>query len=148
MLDMRSADSCTRTCLANEMRKTQLEAVCIKCGAWKSAPFNSCPSCGFDPKKNEHDFVKSVYLSLGRFEDETERVGYTSALQEYSQTLQSGGEISFDPVEIERLREQKRTFEAVPTKAAWLAILRFFLPGIIFLAFLIGLLVLLKFITN
>jgi len=46
--------------------------------------------------------------------------------------------------ELDRLRKQKHLVEAVPMSAVWGAVFRFFLPAVIFLAILWGLVILLE----
>jgi len=120
------------------------EAICLECGRWKSAPFAGCSACGFVPKPGSDDELKSVYLSLGRYDNGGEREKYRAQLCEMAGTIASGGSISFDAKEIARLSEQRNQFRSASTSAAWLAVMRFFLPAVLFLGALVLLIIFLK----
>jgi len=112
-------------------------AICIQCGETKKAAYQKCNACGFDPAQREEDLVKSVYLSVGRYEDEEDRQRYLEELRLMGRTLREGDEmIEYDPLELNRLEKQRRVIDAIPTSAPWGAVLRFLLPGIILLAIL------------
>jgi hypothetical protein len=106
------------------------EAVCLKCGQWKNAPYSKCQSCGFQPRPGSDDEIKSVYLSLGRFEDASDRKDYVNELRELASQIQNQAPITFDEAELYRLQQQRRLFQSASSKQAWLAMLRLFLPAI------------------
>ena len=108
-------------------------SVCMSCGHEKKAPYKKCPSCGFDPAKDEADMVKSVYLSLGRYDNEDEQERYCQELQCISAALARGEQISYEEEELKRLKAQKKEVESVKLWRVWLYVFWAFLPGIAFL---------------
>jgi hypothetical protein len=110
----------------------------------KRQPWSTCRDCGFDPERREEDLVRSVYLSIGRFDEDDERKRYRTKLDEVGQAIRRGEQPAFDEAELERLRAQKAAVEAVPPSAAWNAVLWFFLPGIGVLLVLVAMLIALK----
>jgi hypothetical protein len=118
------------------------EAVCLRCGAWKRTVTQSCSSCGFAPKEDQ-DLLKSVYLSVLRYDDEEDRNTYKTTLDELASKLRADGEIEFDEDELARLRQRLKGFQSVSSRQVWGAVFRFFLPGLFFLG---GLLLLLYFV--
>ena len=119
-----------------------MNAICIRCGTSKRAPWLVCRTCRLRPVGE--DLVKSVYCSVGRFESADEQAEYRAALERHRETLRSGGSIAFDEGELDRLRRQSRLTAAVRARRVWGAVFRFFLPGIAFLGLLFGLVALLK----
>jgi hypothetical protein len=84
--------------------------------------------------------VRSVYLSVGRFDDEASADAYRRELDSIGATLQKGQTISFDEDELIRLRAQKRTFESIPVSAVWRTIvMRILLPAVLFIGGLFAL---------
>jgi hypothetical protein len=81
--------------------------------------------------------VRSVYLSLGRFEGELERDRYAAELTETAATLKTGGAVAFIPSELERLSKQLRVVRSVTPRMAWGAIGRLFLPAAVFIVALV-----------
>ena len=94
--------------------------------------------------KDEDALVKSVYLSSGRYEDEEERARYMEELDGIGALIRNGRPPSFDLQELKRLQQQKRDVESVSWLSVFYALFRIFLPGIIFLAILYGLILLLR----
>jgi len=119
------------------------QAVCIRCGAWKRWPPERCRDCGFEPSE-ERDLSKSLYLSKARPENADEPTDIEALLEQASATLRSGGTVQYDADELQRLSERLRDFRSVSSRQVWATLLRFFLPGILFLAALFGLLYLLR----
>lgn len=119
-------------------------AICIKCGTEKTAPWKKCQNCRFDPSKNEDDLVKSVYLSSGRYEDQEKQKKYMHELDNIGELIKNGQSPSFDSDDLERLREQKHDVESISLLTVFKTLFRLFLPAIIFLAILYGLLLFLK----
>lgn len=119
------------------------QAVCIRCGAWKRWPPEKCRRCGFEPS-DDVDLSKSLYLSKARFDDADERADLGPFLEEASATLRAGGTVQYDPAELQRLSERLSDFRSVSSRQVWGAVFRFFLPGILLLAALFGLLYLLR----
>ena len=118
-------------------------AICSNCGNEKKEPQLICKACGHDPTASEEEMVKAVYLSLGRFENESDQQSYKSQLQSYSAHIKSGQSIEYEPNEIQRLTHQKHLVESVSTTDVWLYLAKFFFPAIIFIAslFILGYLV-------
>lgn len=104
-------------------------ALCIRCGAHKKMPWKACPACGLDPSSDSEMMVKSVYLSVGRFDEPEAHDKYEHELDEISAQLQSGAAISFDPAELQRLDEQRQMVESVTRGQVYGALFRFLLPG-------------------
>jgi uncharacterized membrane protein YvbJ len=50
-----------------------VNALCPRCGTPKKRPWKKCSNCGLDPANDEDALVKSVYLSVERFEDADDR---------------------------------------------------------------------------
>jgi len=119
-------------------------SICINCGEKKPAPWKSCKACGHDPRIQEEDLVKSVYLSTGRFEDGNEKADYVSVLQALAQTLKEGKQVTYDQDDMDRLSRQRAAIEDVDSKTVWGAVFRFFLPALVLIAVLVLLLVVLK----
>jgi hypothetical protein len=116
------------------------DAVCVKCGAPKPQAWSRCGGCAFDPSDDNESLVRSVYLSVGRFDDEASADAYRRELDSIGATLQKGQTISFDEDELIRLRAQKRTFESIPVSAVWRTIvMRILLPAVLFIGGLFAL---------
>jgi len=84
--------------------------------------------------------VKSVYLSLGRYDTEEERTRYRAELDTISRQLGAGEEIKFDRAELERLRRQKADVDSTGDWSLFRYLVRLFLPGIVIVLLLIGIL--------
>ncbi len=120
------------------------EAICLRCGVDKHQPWSACRSCNYDPMSDEEALVKSVYLSVGRFEDGDERREYQRELDEVARDIQQGHDPEFDEAELQRLRAQKADVESVPASTVWNAAFRLFLPGVGILVLLFCILMVLK----
>jgi hypothetical protein len=111
-------------------------------------PFE-CASCGFRPEEGSKDEVKSVYLSLGRYEDlydnDANEERYRSELEKSSALIKAGGEIDFDEKELQRLEEQRRLVYSVTTVQILYGLFRLFLPAFIIIGVLTLLYYLLKY---
>lgn len=118
-------------------------AVCLKCGESKDAPYKRCNQCGFNPTDDD-SLVKSVYLSVGRYDTPDEQSRYEYELNELAKEIRSGHEIAFDRVDIDRLRRQKIEVESVSDAGVLRYLLRVFFPGLLVLLILVGVLVVLK----
>jgi hypothetical protein len=112
-------------------------ALCPRCGTSKKRAWAMCRNCGLDPADDEEALVKSVYLSVGRFDDGDDRRRYREELDELGARIRAGESPAFDEAELERLRKQKRLVESVPASAVWGAVFRLFLPVIIVVAVLV-----------
>ena len=117
-----------------------MRAICLKCGSNKSQPCERCEACSFRPSENSDDLVKSVYLSLGRYDTEEERTRYRAELDTISRQLGAGEEIKFDRAELERLRRQKADVDSTGDWSLFRYLVRLFLPGIVIVLLLIGIL--------
>ena len=114
-----------------------IQAICIRCGERKRAAYQRCGHCEFDPSQNGDDLVKSVYLSLDRYEGDDDRRRYEGELVLMGRALREGGElIDYEPAELSRLRAQKQLVDSIPPRAVWDAVFRLFLPAVIFLGIL------------
>ena len=82
------------------------DAVCLRCGASKRMPQRRCSGCGWDPTEDPDTdaLVKSVYLSIGRFEKVEDQEAYRKILETTGEAIRSGEHPGFDEAEIERLR--------------------------------------------
>lgn len=83
------------------------KAICLRCGQAKRAPWQVCLDCKFDPNGDAESLIKSVYLSAGRFDDNDAIKKYETVLEQFSQKIKNGKEISFDPSDLDRLRLQR-----------------------------------------
>lgn len=90
----------------------------------------------------ESTHVKSVYLSIGRFDDEDDWDRYSAELAKVGKAIARGEPVDFDEDELERLLQQKRDVESVTTLDVVSFLFRAFLPGVAFLAVLWGFLLL------
>jgi len=110
------------------------KAICISCGTAKGAPWRTCPRCGLDPTRDDELLVRSVYLSTSRYTgDECEEaLAYSKKLDDLGRMLSSGGKIEYDESEIARLWSQLKLIRSIPRSAVWGALLRFLLPGLVF----------------
>jgi len=88
--------------------------------------------------------VKSVYLSSGRFDSESEKKNYDEKLNEYSERLRSGLSIEYDEDDIVRLHKQLAEVEGFDDNSILSYLFRVFFPGILLVLFLIGVLLILK----
>lgn len=103
------------------------EAICIRCGGFKSDPWERCRFCGLDPKRDVDTLAKSVYLSIRRFEDEEMNQKYRKRLQIISDIIRDGKDIYYDDTELRRLVMQRRIISNVPWYAPWLVIFKMLL---------------------
>lgn len=106
------------------------EAICLRCGAAKSRPWQKCRRCGFSPEADQDCLVKSVYLSVARFDDSARAAEYEAVLDVVGKRIRAGHEPEFDLAELDRLAKQREVVESVPMSAVWGALFRFFLPGL------------------
>jgi hypothetical protein len=120
------------------------DALCLKCGEPKGLPWKRCRSCNFDPTGDEESLVRSVYLSVARFNEAAASGSYRKQLDAMGAALRAGQSIDFDPGELARLRRERAALESVPISAVWLTIVRFFLPAVLFIGGLLGLSYLLR----
>ena len=123
------------------------DAVCVKCGASKRQAWGRCGGCAFDPSDDDESLVRSVYLSVGRFDDEGAADAYRRELDSIGAALQRGQTISFNEDELIRLRAQKATLESIPVSAVWMTIfVKIVLPAALFIGGLFGLKYMLRFL--
>jgi hypothetical protein len=120
------------------------DAVCIRCGNRKRAPWRRCRRCGLDPTGDPEALVRSVYLSTGRFDAPDAKRSWSAALDAIADGIEAGSAPDFDEAELRRLRAQRDAVRSVAPSAVWGAVLRLFLPGIVFLAILYGVVLLLR----
>ena len=114
-------------------------AVCLRCGSQKGSPRRPCSSCRFDPSLDASDLIKSVYLSVGRYDDSDRQAEYTKELEGVGERIRRGEAPVFDAAELTRLERQRASIRAVPPSAVWRALLEFFLPALGFLVLIFGL---------
>jgi hypothetical protein len=114
------------------------QAICLKCGHAKRRPAERCKHCGLDPEVDDDTLVKSVYLSLGRFDDASRHEAYSKELEALARDIKAGRPLALDPAELERLRSQLGQVRSVPASAVWGALFRFLLPGIVVFGILIA----------
>jgi len=114
-----------------------VNALCTGCGTPKNKPWKRCRGCGLDPTQDEDVLVKSVYLSVERFQDGDDRRRYAKQLDELGVRMRAGEEPAFEPAALEKLRKQKRLVESVPNSAVWGAVFRLFLPAIVVMVVLV-----------
>ena len=76
--------------------------------------------------------AKSIYLSTERFAGlDDEPAGWWSELANLQLSLKSGEKIAYDEAELARIAAAREAARGAP---AWIALFRFFLPGILFVA--------------
>lgn len=120
-----------------------MHAACLKCGEGKDAPHDRCSWCGYQPVGDD-DLVKSVYLSLGRYDTQSERSQYAHELERIAQQIRIGHSPIFDAVELVRLQKQRLDVETVDDLGVLRYLIHFLLPGILIVAGLFGVLAVLK----
>jgi hypothetical protein len=118
------------------MASKKVRAVCIACGANKEDAWEPCDQCGLNPESDEGSLIKSVYLSVGRYEDEDDRERYATELLEIANRIRKGDVIEYLPTELARLSEQKKFVDSVTGWHLVLYLLRVFLPGILIVVML------------
>ena len=76
--------------------------------------------------------AKSIYLSTERFAGlDDEPTGWWSELGNLQRLLKSGEKIAYDEAELARIAATREAARGAP---AWIALFRFFLPGMLFVA--------------
>ena len=124
-------------------RVNNVYAVCLRCGTTKKVPYAQCDDCGFQPTDDD-SLIKSVYLSLGRYDTPADQSKYDYELKRLASELSSGQEIEFDGEDLARLRRQKIEVDSVDDGSVLRYLLRVFFPGLLFLLVLTGVLIVLK----
>ncbi len=119
-------------------------AICLRCGTTKELPFETCVDCGFQPTDEDESLLKSVYLSLARYDRPEEQSRYALELVTLAEQLRRGEEIEFDGDDLRRLQKQKGEAESLSYAGVIYLLFRIFIPGLLFLLFLIGVLLILK----
>ncbi len=114
------------------------DAICLRCAAEKPRPWTTCGGCGFDPRIDDVSLIKSVYLSVERFDDADRRKTYQLELTALAESIRRGDRIAFDEADLPRLRRQKDLVESVPSSAVWSAVVRLFLPAVVVLLVLVA----------
>jgi len=116
-----------------------LRAVCVNCGAAKHCPLDKCRKCRFDPRVDEAAVVESIYLSLDRLDQDADEEQYRACedeLRRAARTIRHGGQVEYDPHELQRLRELKQALESVRLRHVLWILYIVFRPAIVFLAIL------------
>jgi hypothetical protein len=111
-----------------------IKSVCFSCGTPKKQPAARCDNCGVVPT-SKIERAKSIYLSRDRFAGcETEEPAeHQQQLLLAQRVIQAGGSFAYDDAELERILATEKLVRQVPLSAAWLALFRFFLPGLLLL---------------
>jgi hypothetical protein len=118
-------------------------AICFKCGEEKAHPYDRCGCCKLTPIKEEEK-MKSLYLSEYRFSDGDRMEKWLEELESVTPRLQRSEPLDYDLEELKRMAVVDAELKAVPASAAWKALFRFFLPGIILLTVLWGIIIFLR----
>jgi hypothetical protein len=122
-----------------QMDGSMADAICVKCGGPKRQAWSRCRRCAFDPSVDDENLVRSVYLSVGRFDDEVAADAYRRELDSIGAALQAGQTIAFHEDELVRLRAQKATLDSIPVSAVWMTILvKIVLPAVLFIGGLLA----------
>lgn len=119
-------------------------AICLRCGTGKELPYETCIGCGFQPTDEDESLLKSVYLSLGRYDTPEEQSRYKLELIALAEQIRRGEEIEFDGDGLRRLQMQKAELEHLSYAGVTKLLFRILFPGLLFLLVLIGVLVILK----
>ncbi len=88
--------------------------------------------------------VKSVYLSVGRYDTLDKQSQYASELRDLAKQIRDGREVAFDLEDLSQLANQKAMLESVSMAGALRYLARVLLPGILVLLLLIAVLIVLK----
>jgi hypothetical protein len=118
-------------------------AICIACGEEKAHPFDPCGACKLTPAPGEQQ-IKSLYLSEYRYSDGEQMEKWLDELESIAAQLQRSQSFDYDPSELKRMAAVDARIRAIPPSAAWGALFRFFLPAIILLAALWGIVFVLR----
>ncbi len=114
-------------------------AVCITCGAEKSGAWRTCEKCGFDPRSSVPTLVKSVYLSIDRYEELDDRESYKNELDKIAELIRCRKAVAYDQAELSRLENQYYEVQSAQRHELWTAFQKTFLPGLrILLAILLA----------
>ncbi len=108
------------------------KAVCVNCEHPKRKPYARCDSCALDPTKHDEALVRSVYLSIGRFADPQKAERYARDLDDIGAAIRRGEAVEYDLHELERLRLQQRMVSSATRRHLCGVLVRFFLPGLVF----------------
>jgi hypothetical protein len=121
-----------------------MQSICLCCGNCKEVPYEKCIACGFQPSDEDGSLVKSVYLSLGRYDTPCEQSRYEPILNALAEKIAQGEEIAFDCDDLRRLDEQKETVKDINDAVVMQYLFRVFFPGLLFVLLMIGILMALK----
>ena len=113
------------------------EAICLRCGSEKRRPWQQCSTCGFTPQDDEDSLLKSVYLSVGRFDDFDEQTEYRKELAVLAERLRAGMPIEFDARELARLAEQRDLVRSVKLISVLAELVRMFMPHLLVIGLLL-----------
>lgn len=116
-------------------------AICIRCGARKRSPFSKCIRCDFDPNGDLLSEVKSIILSVRRYDDGSNRKSYERELDRIGQMIAKGEQFEFNDDEVQRLLAIGKLLERPFT---WGELARL---GLICLGFLLPLIILIVLIV-
>jgi len=109
-------------------------AICIRCGAKKHSAWKTCGNCGLDPNGDTNDLIKSVYMSIGRYEDADERQAeWQRELEHIGNVINNGGFPEYEELELKRLNEQRIMIENTQLPSVTVILLKIFWPGIVFI---------------
>jgi hypothetical protein len=89
-------------------------AVCIRCGAQKRRALSRCRGCGLDPRSDTDHVVRSIILSVERYEDGSDRRRYETELDSIGATIRAGGVVPYDQREIDELVRSLRMARTLP----------------------------------
>lgn len=106
-----------------------MSSICIFCGQNKKKPWDKCNNCGLVP--SGEDLFKSIYCSSLRFEERD--MDFESELKEISNQLKAGKKIEYNKLELDKLRKRHKEFCTATSGQVWITVIRFFLPGVLFL---------------
>lgn len=118
-------------------------AICLQCGAKKRKPYAECARCGYQPH-DDKSLIRSVYLSIHRYEDPQEQDRYADELDVIAERLATSQGYDFDEGDLRRLREQWQEMAAVTNSMLISALARCFLPGVLLVGGLLLLVLLLR----
>jgi hypothetical protein len=119
--------------------------ICEHCGADREFIPAACPACGFQPKSLRELAIASLLTTA--FDAGEESFGTKQeSLDRIASEIRAGSRPTFDEQELSRHEEAVAEFLSVRPSQVYLYLLRFFLPLLLGLGCIWGLIYLLKFL--
>jgi hypothetical protein len=99
-----------------------MEAICFKCGNEKKDFNDQCGHCGANPRNDQEDTARSMYLSKARFLDPNEWRQYEPDLVQYAHQLKMGKGVVYNEEALEECRRIVEALSKPPQLVDWLKV--------------------------